>query len=68
MKVNKTALVHIINQMRLGDKHNPEYMKYIHQSGKYQTEINIAVQMVMFNRSYETAVSMLKKEKQLIKK
>ena len=66
MKINKSILNKIIKNLKLGVKGNSDFACYVHQSGKYQTEINIAVQMVMFNRSFEQSVDMLKKEKELI--
>jgi hypothetical protein len=62
MEVNKTILKKIIKNLEKGVKGNPDFASYVHQSGKYQTEINIGVQMVMFNRSYEKAVQMLIRE------
>lgn len=68
MKINKKILQRIITNLKLGTKGNPDFTCYVHQSGKYQTEINIAVQMVMFNRSYDKAVELIQTEISLINK
>jgi hypothetical protein len=55
--INKNILSKIIHNLKLGEKGNLDFAGYDHKtkSYKYQTEVNIAVQMVMFNRSYEDA-------------
>lgn len=68
MKVNKNILNKLIRNLKLGVNGNPDFACYVHQSGKYQTEINIGVQMVMFNRSYDEAVELLKQEIKLTSK
>lgn len=69
MKINKNILNKLIRHYRQslkikGDP-NPDFSCYVHQSGKYQTEINISCQMVLHNRSFDEAVSIINKEKQL---
>jgi hypothetical protein len=55
--INKNILSKIIHNLKLGENGNLDFAGYDRKtkSYKYQTEINIAVQMVMFNRSYEDA-------------
>jgi hypothetical protein len=64
MRINKNILSKIIHNLRLGENGNLDFAGYDRKtkSYKYQTEINIGVQMVMFNRSYEKAVEMLQTE------
>ena len=68
MKVNKNILNKLIRNLKLGVNGNPDFACYVHQSGKYQTEIFIGCQMVMFNRSYDESVELLKQEIKLTSK
>ena len=69
MKINQKILNKLIRHTRrslqIGQDPNPDFSTYVHQSGKYQTEINICCQMVMFNRTFEQAVEILNTEKSL---
>jgi hypothetical protein len=64
MGINKNILSKIIHNLKLGQKGDLEFARYDRRtrSYKYQTEVNIAVQMVAFNRSFEKAVEMLQTE------
>ena len=64
MRVNKNILSKIVHNLKLGENGNLDFAGYDRRtkSYKYQTEVNVAVQMVAFNRSYEKAVEMLQTE------
>lgn len=70
MEYNKSILDKIITNLRLGEKGNLDFAGYDHKTKtyKYQTEVNLAVSIVSFNRTLEEAIELHSKEVKLTTK
>ena len=61
-KLDNQIIKKVITSMKQGVNHSPESIGYIMRNKKYSHEINVAVQMFCFNRTYQEAIDLIEEE------